>query len=715
MKIRKRKLPVILQRNQFDCGITCLAMVLSRAEGIKINPNKLKLNKEIIGRDGTDLIEMKRISETFDYDFKAFRTDNITQLKELNKNHPLIVHWNHNHFVVVDAFGTDNVKIIDPSSGRLTITLEEFKTFYNGISIMLIRKNEIERKDKTASSLKDVSSFRKIGKYLLKDKKLLGVIISFTFIFQALNLMTPFLTQYIIDSFIDGNEKILPIPMLFMIVIVSIALFFSLSLLRMKFIIKLQLKINKSMTDKIIHKIFSLPLKFFEANTAGDISTRIHNIAVIREVISRLASTLILDISLIFVFFIVMFVYSPILSFIVLLGAAIQVMSTKILLPKIEMFTKQEVNSQSNFQSQLIEILRSMTFIKTIGETRNIESQLNYNFNHQLDYFSKRMNYSSLLGAVSNAINLSLPLFILIVGTWSAVSIGLTLGAVIAFSNIAGRFMSPLGSIIGSLESIKLVEEMVDRVEAVLDEKDEEVNDKSSELFNPAAHNISLKNIDFSYNGNDYILNNINLMIRPREKITLIGKTGSGKSTLIKIIAGLYQKTAGEICYGEFKIEDVNMVKLRETLGYIVQDVNLFNDTIINNIKYFNEKITMEEVVQAAKEACIHEDIIKMPMGYHTMIGENGITLSGGQRQRISIARVLAKNPQILFIDEGTSNLDKDTELNILNNIYKKDITVISITHRTEWLEFSESVYEIENGNLKTIKAKYESQLQQTY
>ncbi len=275
--------------------------------------------------------------------------------------------------------------------------------------------------------------------------------------------------------------------------------------------------------------------------------------------------------------------------------------------------------------------------------------------------------------------------------------------------------MSPLGSIIGSLESIKLVEEMVDRVEAVLDEKDEEVNDKSSELFNPAAHNISLKNIDFSYNGNDYILNNINFMIRPREKITLIGKTGSGKSTLIKIIAGLYQKTAGEICYGEFKIEDVNMVKLRETLGYIVQDVNLFNDTIINNIKYFNEKITMEEVVQAAKEACIHEDIIKMPMGYHTMIGENGITLSGGQRQRISIARVLAKNPQILFIDEGTSNLDKDTELNILNNIYKKDITVISITHRTEWLEFSESVYEIENGNLKTIKAKYESQLQQTY
>lgn len=204
-------------------------------------------------------------------------------------------------------------------------------------------------------------------------------------------------------------------------------------------------------------------------------------------------------------------------------------------------------------------------------------------------------------------------------------------------------------------------------------------------------------------------------MIRPREKITLIGKTGSGKSTLIKIIAGLYQKTAGEICYGEFKIEDVNMVKLRETLGYIVQDVNLFNDTIINNIKYFNEKITMEEVVQAAKEACIHEDIIKMPMGYHTMIGENGITLSGGQRQRISIARVLAKNPRILFIDEGTSNLDKDTELNILNNIYKKDITVISITHRTEWLEFSESVYEIENGNLKTIKTKYESQLQQTY
>jgi ABC-type bacteriocin/lantibiotic exporter with double-glycine peptidase domain len=170
------------------------------------------------------------------------------------------------------------------------------------------------------------------------------------------------------------------------------------------------------MTNHFIQKIVSLPLKFFEVNSVGDIATRINNISVIREVISRLASTLILDISLLIVFCFVMLFYSPVLSVIVFAGAFVQVLSTKYLLPKIETYTKQEVNSQAHFQTQLVEVLRSMTFIKTIGNTATIEEGMKSSFNHQLNHFSGRMHYSSLLGAISNSVNLSLPLLVLTVG-----------------------------------------------------------------------------------------------------------------------------------------------------------------------------------------------------------------------------------------------------------------------------------------------------------
>lgn len=705
MRRFRKKLPVILQKNQYDCGIACLAMVFSAIEKTKISINQIRNGKDIIGRDGANLLSLKKTAENLNYEAKVYRTYNLEDIKNLVREYPIIVHWNHNHFVVVESFNKDQISIVNPSSGRLIMSLEDFKTHYTGICMVLNRTDKAFSND-WKSMFKEENLIQKIGKYLFKDKKLIAYIIGFTFIFQLLNLATPFLTQYIIDSSLQGSYKFIAKDSLVLLVILSLFLFFSLSLVRMKFIITLQLRINRSLTEQVIKKIFSLPLKFFESNTVGDISTRIYNIAVIREVISRLASTLILDLSMLVVFFVVMLIYSPVLSLIVLIGACLQIVSTIYLLPRIELHTKQEVNSQSQFQSQFIEILRSVTFIKTLGKTDHMEQQLKNNFNQQLNYFEQRMNYSSLLGAISNSINLSLPLLILAIGIWSGSSTGLTLGALIAFSNIAGRFMSPLGSIISSMESIKMVEEMVDRIECIVNEKEEVLNKDSGSKFDPTQESIVLKHIDFSYNGTSNTLKDINLVITPKQKITLIGKTGSGKSTLFKLIAGLYEPSSGELYYGSQSIQSTDLVHLRETMGYIVQDVNLFNDTILNNIQYFNEKITMEAVIEAAQDACIHDEIMRMPMGYHTVIGENGMSLSGGQRQRIAIARVLAKQPKIIFIDEGTSNLDKATEFNILERIYTKEITVISITHRTEGLQFSDAVYELEQGQLKLIEQK---------
>ncbi|GKU76406.1 peptidase domain-containing ABC transporter [Paenibacillus sp. L3-i20] len=704
MRLSKKQIPIILQKSKYDCGLACLAMIMSHTEGIRVNINKLKGDKGLIGREGTDLKYLRDLSEEYGYALKGYKINDVTEASDLE--FPLMIHWTNNHFVILEGVKGGTATIIDPAAGRIALDIKTFQESFSGVVIDL-KKSKFEQQDEQKiKQLKEIGLTKKIGKYMLQERKLLYTIIFFSFIFQGISLLTPFLTQYIVDSFMTGNGKAIPYTSLLLMVVASIFILYALSILRMKLIITLQVRLNKSLTNQFVRKLFSLPIKFFEINSSGDIATRINNISVIREIISRLASTFILDISLLVVFCIVMLYYSPLLSSIVFIGALVQIVVTKWLIPKIEMYTKQEVNSQSLFQSQMVEMLRSITFIKTVGDTKTIENQLNELFDRQIGHFSNRMNVSSILGGVSNSINMSLPLLILLIGVGIGVDSGLTLGAIVAFSTIAGRFMMPLGSIIGSLESVKFVEEMVDRVESVLEEEEEQMNDERGYDFDPKKEAIKLENITFSYESQNDILNGINLTINPNEKISLVGKTGSGKSTLFKILSGLYQPTDGHIYYGANKLSDMNMKQLRQNIGIIVQDVSLFNDTVLNNIKYFNGAITREDAIQAAKDACIHEEIIKLPMGYDTIIGENGISLSGGQRQRIAIARVLAKNPQILLIDEGTSNLDKATEREILSKIYAREITVISITHRTDSINENESVYELQNGKLVPLKKK---------
>ncbi|PEY30700.1 ABC transporter [Bacillus cereus] len=705
-----KKIPVQLQRSQYECGIMCISMLISYDLSFTVDPQKLKgLDDQKIGRDGTSLKKLKEICGSVGYTLKTYHSENLlVEIEQSNIKLPVMIHWNKNHFVIIEKVDKNGIHIIDPAIGRKQVTYTEFTKSYSNIVAKIESIPGINKPQKSQLQVENLT--KKIGRYLFKEKKLLLYIVFLSIIFQSLNAVTPFLTEYIIDSFMEQEENSIRYEFLAILIVLITVIFLGVSLVRMYFIIKLQVVINKNLTNSFVKKIFSLPLSFFETNSSGDIASRIHNIAAVREIVSRLASTLILDISLLLVFFGVMIYYSPMLSIIVLIGSFIQVVATLILLPQIEVYTKQEVHGQAQYQGQLIEVLRSATFIKTIGNTKKIQTQMNDIFERQLGNFSKRMYVSSLLGSVSSSVNLSLPLIILVIGVWIGTQNGLTIGAIVAFSTIAGRFMAPLGSIIGSIQSIKIVEEMIDRVEAVLAEKEENLNLQSENQFNPEKDIIKLKGVSFGYEQAQDILSDINLEIHPKEKVFLIGKTGSGKSTLLKLISGLYKPTKGQVYFGETHVDNLNLQKLRSDIGVIGQDVQLFNDTIMNNIKYYFDDIADESVIQAAKDAHIHDDIMRLKMGYQTVIGENGISLSGGQRQRISIARVLVKSPKLLIIDEGTSNLDMDTEKIILNNIYAKDITIISITHRTAAIDNYDTIYELQNGklNLKEGKKKFE-------
>ncbi|MEQ6354784.1 peptidase domain-containing ABC transporter [Lysinibacillus sp. M3] len=695
----RKKTPVILQRNKYDCGYACLAMLFSYDDS-KISSNMLLTEEKFrAGRDGVTLLELKRISKKFNAELSVYKVDNIKEFIQQRKViEPMMIHWKNNHFIIITKIHNNKAEIIDPEMGISEISYEELMLNYSGF-VATLKKNSRNKE----VFIKEKHYTKKLFELVVEFKKYIYIVIFLSFLYQSLNLLFPFMTQFLIDTY--TNNKLFNISIkAFLISIVTIfIIYFMLHLLRIFFITKTQLVINSTMTSKFIDKLFKLPLSFYDRSSAGDIASRINNITMIREIISSLTTTLLLDITLVVIYSIVLVKYSVTLSVVVFTAVLIQIILVKILLPKISIFTNQEVAGQAAFQTDLFEVLRSINYIKTIGVNTEIKKKLNDTFQNQLRNFAKRMNLSAVLGGLSSSINLILPVALLFLGLQYENEIGLSLGQIVAFSTMSMNLLSPISSIIGSLESIKLVEEVYLRIDSVLEEEEEKAN------LNPKVHidtikkDIVLEDISFGYSGKN-ILHNINLCIKPGEKYLIKGTTGVGKTTLFKIIAGLYEPTIGIIKYGVHPYDDLKIMDLRKNIGFITQEVSLFNGTIEDNIRFYNNNVSSSDIVHAAKMACIHEEIIKFPMGYNTVLGDNGATISGGQRQRLSIARTLAANPEMLLIDEGTSNLDIDTEEAVIKNLFATNKTILFISHRHKNIEGVNHIYKLDNGLLQKEK-----------
>ena len=695
----RKKTPVILQRNKYDCGYACLAMLFSYGD-TKISTNMLiKEGKYRAGRDGVTLLELKGISKNFNAELFVYKVDDIKEFIHQKKLiEPIMIHWKNNHFIIITKIYNNKAEIIDPEVGISEISYEELMLHYTGYIATLKKKSRNKE-----VFIKEKHYVKKLFKLVVEFKKYIYIVIFLSFLYQSLNLVFPFLTQFLIDTYTNNKLFNISIQTFIVSILTVFIIYFLLHLLRIFFITKTQLVINSAMTSKFIDKLFNLPLSFYDRNSAGDIASRINNITMIREIISGLTTTLLLDITLVVIYSVVLLKYSVTLSIVVITAVLIQIILVKILLPKISIYTNQEVASQAAFQTDLFEILRSINYIKTIGVNTEIRKKLNDTFQNQLLNFAKRMNLSAVLGGLSSSINLTLPVALLFLGLQYENEIGLSLGQIVAFSTISMNFLSPISSIIGSLESLKLVEEVYLRIDTVLEEEEERANLNPKVYIDTINYNIALENVSFGYNGKN-ILHNINLCIEPGKKYLIKGTTGVGKTTLFKIIAGLYEPTIGSLKYGNHPYDDLNIKDLRQNIGFITQEISLFNGTIEDNIRFYNNKVTSSDIVHAAKMACIHEEIIKFPMGYNTVLGDNGGSISGGQRQRLSIARTLAANPEMLLIDEGTSNLDIDTEERVIKNLFATDKTILFISHRHKKIDGVNHIYKLENGLLQKEK-----------
>ncbi|MEK4177883.1 peptidase domain-containing ABC transporter [Aeribacillus sp. FSL K6-1305] len=687
-----KRILFIEQSEPAECGLACLTMILNYyGNHITLPEIREDFTVNNKGLSFKNLIDISKNYHLETYTVKA----NINYLMQLTE--PVILHWNDNHFVILKKLNKKSAIIVDPAEGFQKLKLKEFLSKFTGYTLIL-RPNENFVK----------SPKRKKWNFLLqsifKHKKWIYLVIFTSLIIQFFGILIPMFISNITNKMVDGNR----IEHLGLSIILLFAFYCLFTITRGYIISKIQTLVDRSMMSSFIQRLFSLSYKFFQNRTVGDLVFRANSNVVIRQILSTRLVTLVIDFLMLFIYAIIMLVTLWQLGVIVMLLGLIQFTIVLAFTVYTRKLNEKEVAEQAKTQSYISESIQGILDIKILGGESNVYKEWLKRFNEQLKYAEKGNRFKSLQDSLIQGIQLIIPLIVLWIGSFYVTNTDLSVGEIIGFNAIAIAFISPIASLGQAYNQLLLVDTYIKKIyDVVAMEKNQSPlmiveNDEEDTKNYDFQGNIQLKNVYYRYDSfGDYALKNINMNITKGEKIGIVGPSGSGKSTLAKLIINLYTPTKGEIRYDGLLIDvDVDFKKVRNNIGTVLQETRLFHQTVADNIRLFNQNITMEDVVKAAKLANIHDDIMSLPMGYDTIISESGVNLSGGQRQRILIARSLVTSPSILVLDEATSFLDNSSQSIIENNINSLNNTVVIIAHRLSTVRNCDKIFVMNNGEI---------------
>lgn len=536
---------------------------------------------------------------------------------------------------------------------------------------------------------------------IMKYKRIIAEVMLGSFVVQLFGLVTPLFTQVILDKVIV-HRSMSTLDVLG-IAFVAVSIFeFLLNLTRNYIFIHTANKIDAKLGSKLFHHLFALPFVYFESRKVGNIISRIRELDQIREFITNKSVSVIIDLFFSTVFLVVMFVYSRILTFVVLfivaLIAILYVTMTPELRARLE--NKFQMSAQSN--SYLVEAVTGVQTVKSLS----IEGIMQKKWNDYLGrYVKSGFNLSvmsNFAGNLSNLFQKMMTIAILWIGVTLVIKNQLTIGQLIAFQMFANQFTAPVMRLVNLWNEFQQVLLGVDRLGDILNNPVEITSSKAITL--PKINgSVKVENLSFKYTPNGpMVLNKINLNIKAGQSIGLVGRSGSGKSTITKLIQKLYLPFEGTIYIDEVDIRQMNPIWLRNNIGVVLQENYLFSGTIRDNISMPKPDAPIEMIIQAAQISGAHSFISEMPEGYDTIVGERGSTLSGGQRQRIAIARALITNPKIIIFDEATSALDYESERVIMENLdkIKRGRTMFIIAHRLSTVKNCDLIVALDKGNI---------------
>ena len=688
-----QRYPFFEQQSASDCGAACLVMV-SRYWGRRFSVNRLR-DIANVDRNGASLRGLAAAAESLGFSTRPVKAS-LNKLAE--QTLPAIVHWEGRHYVVVYKVTRKHVVVADPAIGQRSLGHAQFKAGWTGYALLL-QPTALLKETKEASQ-----PFWQFFELMKPHRLLLLEVIIASILIQIFGLITPLFTQILLDRVVVQRSNLtltavgigLLIFSLFRVVITG---------LRQYLLDHTANRVDLALIVGFVSHTFRLPLSFFESRYVGDIISRVQENRKIQRFLTGEALSIFLDLLTVFIYVGLMFWYSWKMALLTLVIVPPFVLLALIATPFLQRVSRQIFSANNEETGYLIQ---SHTGIRTV-KAMAVEQTVRW---HWEELFGKsiKTNFSgqvigNTLQIFSSGIEAVITTVLLWFGAWQVIQNELTIGQLVAFNMLLGNVLNPFQRLIVLWNELQEVIIAVERINDVIDaEPEEDLQHSVRQFLPPIRGHIRFDKVTFRYHpeSDTNTLENVSFEVQPGQMVALVGRSGSGKTTMSKLILGLYPPTVGKILIDGYDITSLSLRSLRQQIGVVDQDTFMFGGTIRENISVGHPQATLEDVISAARQAGAHQFITEMPMGYETQIGEGGGMLSGGQRQRLAITRALVGNPRLLILDEATSHLDAESERIIQTNLGKitQNRTTLVIAHRLSTVRNADLILVLDRGVL---------------
>lgn len=689
---------LVKQHDMTDCAAACLATV-SMYYKKEITITKLR---DILGTDikGTTLKGLEDGAKRLGFDTRAIRVDKESFQSKYTL--PAIAHIitdeGLSHFVVVHKVKKDKVTILDPAKGVKKETVDDFFKSFDGILLLLIPNNEFSAgKDKASGILS------KFIALLLPQKALFIYSIIASAILTVLGIASSFFNKFLMDEILPyGLKNQLTVFVIGFLVLGITQI--GLSAIRQQMLLYLSQKIDIPLLLGYFKHVYKLPMKFFTTRKVGDILTRFSDAFTIKNILTSVSLSLIMDIVLASVSAVILYIMNSTLFVVVLILTIISAALIYAFKGPYKKINIQQMEAGARLNSQIIESLKGIETIKVLAAEEKSLETLEKQYIKTLKIAFKEGVLSNIQGSISSGVSTIGNLVLMYLGATMVIDGKITLGGLMAFTSLSGYFMDPIGRLISLQLSIQEASISMKRISEIYEvDKEQETENKID--IATIDEDIELENITFRYGSRAPVLKDINIKIPKGKKVALVGESGSGKTTVSKLLLKYYTPEEGKIKVSGYDIEELDLYALRKAIAYVPQNVELFSGSIRENIVLGKENVSYEEMKTACENASCSSFIERLPAKYDTFLDEAGGGLSGGEKQRLALARALVKKSKFLILDEATSNLDFISEAKIYDTLFNKgkNLTMLIIAHRLSTIRSCDIIYVLDKGEVVEV------------
>lgn len=685
--IGPRRVPVVRQLTATECGAACLCMVL-RYFGRHVELEDLR-SAVGTGRDATNAKRIADVARAHGLLATVVALD-MDGLEFLPPGS--ILHWDFQHFVVLERFYSSGARIVDPKHGRTDVSFDQFGRSFTGVAILF----------ETTSSFSQVAAPRgRLAWYLgelLRHSPFIVHIVVVSIVVQAVGLAIPLLTKYVFDWVVPTSDTSV-LPLLAAAALCLLLVQVLSSIVRGRLLLYLRTRLDVSLTLGFLEHMLALPYSFFQTRTSGELFVRLSTNATIREALTGAVLSTFLDAFLSVSYFAMLFATSRRLALLTLILATLQVLTYVIARRRYRRITNDALDAQAASQGFLMEILSSMEMLKANGlEPRALE-RWSALFTRELNVGLKLGLLDANADAISSSLRSASSLALVGLGAMEVASGRLSIGSMLAVSALAAGFLGPVLSLGGTAVKLQLLGMYLERLNDVMSVPREGATDSVSPPVFTGA--LTVDNLSFRYGPNSpHVVSQASFVVQPGHTVAIVGRTGSGKSTLAKLLVGLLAPDSGRVLVDRLDITSLDPRMVRRQFGVVTQQSQLFSGSIRSNITGGDESVSADDVEWAAEMCALSEDVKSMPFGYETLLIDRGQSLSGGEQQRICLARAILRRPALLVLDEATSQLDARTERQIQANLEALSCTKVIVAHRLSTVVRADAIFVMDRGRI---------------